>query len=75
MITDYRKKLKNGDSVAYNIIETKKKRAWEVIWEEYLNVSWLAPYESAISHKRLKHLTKNFRPFRLALRSTHESKR
>ncbi len=58
MIDKYRKKLKNGDGVAYNIIKAKKKRAWEVIWEEYFNTSWLAPYESAISHKKIKELNK-----------------
>ena len=58
MIDKYRKKLKSGDGVAYNIIKAKKKRAWEVIWEDYFSTSWLAPYESAISHKKIKELNK-----------------
>ena len=75
MIDKYRKKLKSGDGVAYNIIKAKKKRAWEVIWEEYFDTSWLAPYESAISHKKIKELNKKLQVVPLALKFTQESKR
>ncbi len=58
MIKDYRQQLKDGKKVAYNIIEPEDRRAWEVLWEDYFDSSWLSPYESAITHKRIKKLNK-----------------
>ena len=58
MISDYRKELKAGERVAYNIIEPKNKRAWEMLWEDYFDASWEAPYESAITHNKIKKLNK-----------------
>ena len=58
MINDYRQQLKDGKRVAYNIVEPENRRAWEVLWEDYFNSSWLAPYESAITHKHIKKLNK-----------------
>ena len=49
MVSDYRQELKDGKRVAYNIIKPKNKRAWEMLWEDYFNASWEAPYESAIT--------------------------
>ena len=54
MVSDYRQELKDGNRVAYNIIKPKNKRAWEMLWEDYFNASWEAPYESAITHKAHK---------------------
>jgi 2-oxoglutarate dehydrogenase E1 component len=58
MINDYRQKLKDGKRVAYNIVAPEDRRAWEVLWEDYFNSSWLAPYESAITQKHIKKLNK-----------------
>ena len=58
MIKDYRKELKDGNRVAYNILEPKNKRAWELLWEDYFDVSWHDAYDSAISKKRIKDLNK-----------------
>ena len=58
MINDYRQQLKDGKRVAYNIIKPEDRRAWEVLWEDYFNSSWLAPYESAITQKHIKKLNK-----------------
>ena len=58
MISDYRQELKDGQRVAYNIIKPKNKRAWEMLWEDYFNASWEAPYESAITIKHIKKLNK-----------------
>ena len=58
MVSDYRQELKDGKRVAYNIIKPKNKRAWEMLWEDYFDVSWEAPYESAISPKHIKKLNK-----------------
>jgi len=58
MINDYRQQLKDGKRVAYNIVEPENRRAWEVLWEDYFNSSWLAPYESAITLKHIKKLNK-----------------
>ena len=58
MIKDYRQQLKDGKKVAYNIVEPEDRRAWEVLWEDYFNSSWLAPYESAITQKHIKKLNK-----------------
>ena len=58
MVKDYRKELKEGNRVAYNILEPKNKRAWELLWADYFDVTWHDPYESAISKKRIKDLNK-----------------
>ena len=58
MINDYRQQLKDGKRVAYNIVAPENRRAWEVLWEDYFNSSWLAPYESAITLKHIKKLNK-----------------
>ena len=58
MIKDYRQQLKDGKKVAYNIVKPEDRRAWEVLWEDYFNSSWLAPYESAITQKHIKKLNK-----------------
>ena len=58
MVKDYRKELKDGNRVAYNILEPKNKRAWEMLWEDYFNVTWHDPYESSISKKHIKDLNK-----------------
>ena len=60
MVSDYRQELKEGERVAYNIIQPKdkNKRAWEMLWEDYFNATWLDPYESAISKKQIKDLNK-----------------
>ena len=58
MIKDYRQQLKDGKRVAYNIVKPENRRAWEVLWEDYFNSSWLAPYESAITLKHIKKLNK-----------------
>ena len=58
MINDYRQQLKDGKRVAYNIVAPEDRRAWEVLWEDYFNSSWLAPYESAITQKHIKKLNK-----------------
>ena len=60
MISDYRKELKEGERVAYNIIQPKdqNKRAWELLWDDYFDATWLDPYESAISKKHIKDLNK-----------------
>ena len=58
MMSDYRQKLKDGQNVAYNIIKPKNKRAWEMLWEDYFDSSWEAPYESSITHKHIKKLNK-----------------
>ena len=56
MVKDYRKELKDGNRVAYNILEPKNKRAWELLWADYFDVTWHDPYESAISKKLIKDL-------------------
>ena len=60
MISDYRQELKEGERVAYNIIQPKdkNKRAWEMLWEDYFDATWLEPYESAISKKQIIDLNK-----------------
>jgi len=58
MIKDYRQELKNGERVAYNIIKPKNKRAWEMLWEDYFNSTWVEQYESAISKKHIQKLNK-----------------
>ncbi len=58
MVNDYRKQLKDGERVAYNIIKPKNKRAWEMLWEDYFDSTWLEPYESAISKKHIQKLNK-----------------
>ena len=58
MVNDYRKQLKDGERVAYNIIKPKNKRAWEMLWEDYFDSTWLEPYESAISKKHIQRLNK-----------------
>jgi 2-oxoglutarate dehydrogenase E1 component len=58
MVKDYRKELKDGNRVAYNILEPKNKRAWELLWADYFDVTWHDPYESAISKKHIKDLNK-----------------
>ena len=58
MVNDYRKQLKDGERVAYNIIKPKNKRAWEMLWEDYFESTWLEPYESAISKKQIQKLNK-----------------
>ena len=58
MVKDYRKELKEGNRVAYNILEPKNKRAWELLWEDYFDVTWHDPYESSISKKHIKDLNK-----------------
>ena len=56
MVSDYRKKLKDGERVAYNIIPPTKKRQWKLDWEKYFGAEWTAPYSSKISHKKIKEL-------------------
>ena len=58
MVKDYRQQLKDGERVAYNIIKPKNKRAWEMLWEDYFDSTWLEPYESAISKKHIQKLNK-----------------
>ncbi len=58
MVKDYRQQLKDGERVAYNIIKPKNKRAWEMLWEDYFDSTWLDPYESAISKKHIQKLNK-----------------
>jgi len=58
MIADYRQELKDGNRVAYNILEPKNKRAWELLWEDYFDSTWHDPYKSAISKKHIKDLNK-----------------
>ncbi|MDP6163191.1 MAG: 2-oxoglutarate dehydrogenase E1 component [Candidatus Thioglobus sp.] len=58
MVKDYRQQLKDGERVAYNIIKPKNKRAWEMLWEDYFDSTWLDPYESAISQKHIQKLNK-----------------
>lgn len=59
MISDYRKELKDGLRVAYNIVEpVTKKNPIEILWEDYFDANWLGPYESAISNKKIKELNK-----------------
>ena len=58
LVSDYREELKNGKRVAFNIIKPKNKRAWEMLWEDHFDASWLDPYESAISKKHIKDLDK-----------------
>ena len=56
MVSDYRKRLKNGERVAYNIIPPTQKRQWKLDWEEYFDAKWTAPYSSKIPHKKIKEL-------------------
>ena len=58
MVKDYRDELKSGNRVAYNILETKNKRALEMLWEDYFDTTWHEPYESSISKKHIKDLNK-----------------
>lgn len=59
MVNDYRQQLKDGEVVAYNIVKPKSKKMLEEMpWEEYLNSTWLEPYESAISKKHIQKLNK-----------------
>jgi 2-oxoglutarate dehydrogenase E1 component len=56
MISDYRKRLKDGERVAYNIIPPKQKRHWKIIWGKYFDAKWTAPYESKISQQQIQEL-------------------
>ncbi len=59
MVNDYRKQLKNGEMVAYNIIKPKNKKTLKKLpWDDYLESTWLEPYESAISKKQIQKLNK-----------------
>jgi len=56
MVIDYRKRLKDGERVAYNIIPPKHKRHWKIIWGKYFDAKWTAPYDSKITHQQIKDL-------------------
>ncbi len=58
MVSDYRQRLKDGERVAYKIIKPKNKRAWEMLWEDYFGSTWQEPYDSRISHNKIKSLNK-----------------
>jgi len=58
MVSDYRQLLKDGERVAYKIIKPKNKRAWEMLWEDYFGSTWQEPYDSRISHNKIKSLNK-----------------
>ena len=55
MVSDYRKRLKDGERVAYNIIPPKQSQL-KLDWEEYVGAEWTAPYSSKISHDQIKEL-------------------
>ena len=50
MVKEYRDELKSGNRVAYNILETKNKRALEMLWEDYFDTTWHEPYELSLIH-------------------------
>ena len=56
MVSEYRQRLKDGERVAYNIVPPMQKRQWKVIWEEYFDAKWTAPYSSKIPRKKIKEL-------------------
>ena len=56
MVSEYRQRLKDGERVAYNIVPPTQKRQWKVIWEEYFDAKWTAPYSSKIPRKKIKEL-------------------
>ena len=58
LITEYRKRLKSGERVAYNIIEPKGKRAWKTTWAPHFNQEWDQQYNSSITFKKIKQLNK-----------------
>ena len=58
LISDYRKRLKSGERVAYNIIEPKGDRAWKTTWAPYFDLEWTEPYNSSITKKKIEQLNK-----------------